>query len=102
MSGPAKKTIAAALSDDELAQLDRLRERYKLTRAQAVREAVRHYIAAGTRVIPVVDPEPGELEIINRGEAAIARGEYVTLEDLLDDLGADRRARGGKGSQAPS
>ena len=44
----------------------------------------------------------GELEDIARGEAAIARGEYVTLEELLHDLEIDRRKGGTKKSRTTS
>ena len=102
MSDGVKRAITVLLPADELAEFDRLRAQHNLTRAQAMREAIRQYIAAGTRRIAVVDPEPGELEAIARGEAAIGRGEYVTLEELLDDLDTDRRAGGRKKSQANS
>jgi hypothetical protein len=35
------KTIATPLSEEELAELDRLREQQSLTRSQALRQAVR-------------------------------------------------------------
>jgi metal-responsive CopG/Arc/MetJ family transcriptional regulator len=89
MTTRANKTVTTSLPQDELTEFDRVREAYHLTRAQAMREAIRQYIAAGTRRIPVVDPEPGELE-------AIARGEYVTLAELLHELDADRRELGAK------
>jgi metal-responsive CopG/Arc/MetJ family transcriptional regulator len=97
-----KRTITTSLTQDELAEFDRACERYNLTRSQALREAIRQYLAAGTRRISIVDPEPGELDAISRGEAAIARGEYVTVKQLLRDLDADHRERSGKKSKAIS
>jgi metal-responsive CopG/Arc/MetJ family transcriptional regulator len=94
MTSRANKTVTTSLPQDELAEFDRVREAHHLTRSQALREAIRQYIAAGTRRIPVVDPEPGEIEAIARGEEAIARGEYVTLGELLHELDADRREGG--------
>ena len=35
------------------------------------------------------DPEPGDLEAIAEGRAQIARGEFITLEQLEHDLGSD-------------
>ena len=99
MTAATKRTITTSLGEDELAEFDRARQRRNLTRSQAMREAIRQYISAGSRRIRVADPEPGEIEAILRGEAAIARSEYVTLEELLDDLDADRRERGGKKSE---
>jgi predicted transcriptional regulator len=68
----------SSLPQNELVEFDRVCEVYQLTRSQAMREAIRQYIAADTRRIPVVDPESGELEAIARGEKGISRGEYVT------------------------
>ncbi len=49
------------------------------------------------RRIPIVDPEPDEIEAVRRGGEAIARGEYVRLEDLQRELGlptkSDHRLR---------
>ena len=86
MTSRANKTVTTSLPQHELAEFDRVREAHHLTRSQAMREAIRQYVAAGTRRIPVVDPEPGELEAIARGEAAIARGEYVTLAEPLHEF----------------
>ena len=95
MTSRATKIVTTSLPQDELAEFDRVCEAYHLTRSQAMREAIRQYIAAGARrSIPVVDPEPGEIEAIARGEEAIARGELVTLAELLHELEADRREGG--------
>jgi hypothetical protein len=40
---------------------------------------------------PTYKPTKAELAAIRKGEAEIARGEYVTLTDLLDDLDPPRR-----------
>src|SRR5215469_10574777 len=97
-----KQTIATMLSQEDVAALDRVRREEKLSRAALAREAIRQYIAGAVRRIPVVDPEPSELEDIARGEAAIARGEYVTLEELLLDLDIGRREGGTKKSRTIS
>src|SRR5215469_1784066 len=97
-----KQTIATTLSQEDVAALDRIRREEKLSRAGLVREAIRQYIAGAIRRIPVVDAEPGELEDIARGEASIARGEYVTLEELLHDLDVDRREGSRKKSRTTS
>ena len=48
-----------------------------------------------TPVEPTYKPTKSELAAIRRGEAEIARGEYITLTDLLHDLDRHRR-KGGK------
>jgi predicted transcriptional regulator len=95
MDTRSKRTIVTTLSQRDVVALDRVRGEEKLSRAGLAREAIGQYIAGAIRRIPVVDPEPGELAAIARGEAAIARGEYVTLEELLHDLDIDRRKGGG-------
>ncbi len=54
------------------------------------------------RRIPIVEPEPGELDALEHGRAQTARGEYVLLKDLLDDVDADGRARRREKSQKVS
>ena len=72
--------------------LDRVRQQEHRTRSELMREALRQYVAASDRVrrIPIVDPEPDELEAAQRGREAIAHGEYVTLDDLLHEMGGHR------------
>lgn len=45
---------------------------------------------------PTYKPNKAELAAIRRGEAEIARGEYVGLADLLHDLDRNRRKSGRK------
>jgi hypothetical protein len=35
------------------------------------------------------EPEPGDLEAITEGRAQIARGEFITLDQLEHELGSD-------------
>jgi hypothetical protein len=58
-------------------------------------------VAPGTITINVVSPSTykptkAELAAIRKGEAEAARGEYVTLTDLLHDLELNRRKGGAK------
>jgi hypothetical protein len=45
MSTRTKKTVATSLSPEEVIALDRVRKRDNLTRAQALREAIRRYVS---------------------------------------------------------
>ncbi len=45
---------------------------------------------------PAYRPTRDELSAIRKGEAAIARGEYVTLTELSHDLDRNRRKAGAK------
>jgi len=77
-----------ALPQEELIALDRARKRDNLTRAQALREAVRRYVWQDPdRKIPVEDALPDEIEAIEKGQTQIARGEYVLLDELKHQMG---------------
>ena len=88
MSTRTKKTVATSLLPEEAVALDRARKRDNLTRAQALREAIRRYVSqASNRKIPVEDALPDEIEAIEEGQAQIARGEYILLDDLKHEMG---------------
>ena len=55
-----KKTIATSLPEEELAELDRVRERQSLSRSQALRQAVRWYVGAMRRLPAPEEPLPDE------------------------------------------
>jgi len=65
-----KKTIATSLSEEELAELDRLREQQSLARSQALR----WYVDAMHRLPLPAEPEPDEVEALRDAEAEFARG----------------------------
>ena len=95
MSTRTKKTVATSLWPEEVVALDRVRKRDNLTRAQALREAIRRYVSHyPDRQIPVEDALSDEIEAIEEGQAQIARGEYVLLNDLKDEMGRSSKAIG--------
>ena len=51
---------------------------------------------------PTYKPTKAELAAIRKGEAAIARGECVSLSDFLHDLHGRRRKAGAKASREVS
>jgi metal-responsive CopG/Arc/MetJ family transcriptional regulator len=83
----AKRTITTSLPADELAALDRVSERQEISRAEAVRAAIRWYVGAIGRLPPAEDPTADEIEAIRAGEAEFARGETRSLEDVQNELG---------------
>jgi metal-responsive CopG/Arc/MetJ family transcriptional regulator len=88
MSTRTKKTVTVSLPQEELVALDRACKRDNLTRAQALREAIRRYVWQDfDQKIPVEDALPDEIEAIEEGQAQIARGEYVLLDDLKHEMG---------------
>ena len=100
MTSRTVKSVTISLPTEMLEELDRVRTREHRSRSGLLREAFRRYVAGeSTRRIPIVDPEPDELDALERGRAQTARGEYVLLKDLLDDGDADGRARRREKSQ---
>jgi metal-responsive CopG/Arc/MetJ family transcriptional regulator len=88
MSTRTKKAVTTSLPPEELVALDRVRKRDNLTRAEALREAIRRYVSqVSERKIPVEDALPDEIEAIEEGQAQIARGEYVLLDGLKHEMG---------------
>ena len=84
-------TLTISLPPAMLKELERVRTHEHRTRSELMREALRSYFS---NRIPQQAPTTGELRTIRRGRAAIARGDFVTLDELRDELGtAPRRAR---------
>jgi CopG family transcriptional regulator / antitoxin EndoAI len=77
------QTMTISLPPAMVEQFDRLRKAENRTRSELVREALRVYFEAR---MPEVPPTKSELAAIRRGRAAFARGDYVSLEQLLHDL----------------
>jgi metal-responsive CopG/Arc/MetJ family transcriptional regulator len=86
-----KRTVTTSLPDLELDELDRVRERQNLSRAQVLREAVRWYLGAMRRLPPAEEPLPDELAALQEAEEEFARGGGRPLRDVLCDL--DRRPK---------
>jgi hypothetical protein len=87
MARDTTKIVTTTLRADELAELDRVRGEQSLSRAEAVREAIRWYIGAIGRLPPGEDPTPDEIAAIRLGEEEYARGETRRLEDMQRELG---------------
>jgi metal-responsive CopG/Arc/MetJ family transcriptional regulator len=86
MAASRKKTITTSLPEKELAELDRIREEYKMTRSQALREALRRYLAAMRSLPAPEEPSPDELEALREAEEEFARGGGRGLRAVLHDL----------------
>ena len=81
-----KQKIATSLPEEELAELDRVREQQRLTRSQVLRQAVRWYVGAMRHLPPPEEPLPDEIEALREAEAEFARGGGRQLRAVLDDL----------------
>jgi metal-responsive CopG/Arc/MetJ family transcriptional regulator len=91
MATGTKKTVTISLPLEELAAFDRVSERQHLSRAEALREALRWYIEAMHRLPPAEEATPDEMEAIAQARAEFARGETISLDDLQRELGLPTR-----------
>lgn len=82
-----------ALPPAILRNLDRVGAVESRTRSELVREALHTYFNLR---FPVVEASKAELAAIRRGRAEVRRGQYVTLEQLADELGTPHRKAGSK------
>lgn len=81
-------------------QFEKVRKVENRTRSELVREALRFYIESR---FPVVEPTRAELAAIRRGRAAFTRGDYISLDKLLNDLELKgHRARAKRPAKAAS
>src|SRR5579884_1130570 len=80
------KRIATSLPQEELAELDRVRERQSMTRSQALRAAVRWYIGVMRRLPPAEEPLPDEVGALREAREEFARGGGRPLRNVFDDL----------------
>jgi bifunctional DNA-binding transcriptional regulator/antitoxin component of YhaV-PrlF toxin-antitoxin module len=55
-----------------------------------------------TAITPAYRPNKAEVAAIHKGEAEIARGEFVTLDGLLNDLDHRRRKNSAKAARKNS
>jgi predicted transcriptional regulator len=89
----SRTSITIPLPAEMLDQLEQVCNDENRPRAEVIREALAWYFR-----LPAEQPTPEEIEAIRGGRDAIARRDFVTLDDLLDDLDADPRPAGGQGA----
>ena len=79
--------ISLELPEETVRELDALAKSKHCSRAEVVQEAVDRIVwQARIAAIPEEDPTPDEGAAIARARAEFARGEYVSLEELLRDM----------------
>jgi len=97
MTTARKKTLTVSLPESELAEFDRIREQHNLTRSQALREALRRYLAAMDRLPPPEEPLPDEIQALQEANEEFARGGGRELRAVLHDL--ERRTKDASGNK---
>ena len=91
MATESRKTVTTSLPQGELAEFDRIRGEYNLTRSQALREAVRLYLVAMHRLPAPEEPLPDEVEALREAREEFARGGGRGLRAVLYDV--ERRTK---------
>ena len=89
-----RQTMTISLPQTMLAEVERVSREESRTHSELVREALRRYFASR---FPVVTPTKAELAGIAAGRAAIARGDYLTLDQLLHEVDTQNRKASHKG-----
>jgi predicted transcriptional regulator len=83
------RVISLSLTPELARTVERVADLEGRTKSELFREALRTYLAS--RRIREDVATPAEARAIRRGRAAHARGDYVTLDQLLHDMGSPRR-----------
>ena len=83
----AAKRVTLRLPEDVVRATDEVATRRECSRSALVEDALRWYLRVQDLAWDEASPE--EMEAIERGRAEIARGEFVTFEEIKRDLAAD-------------
>jgi predicted transcriptional regulator len=77
-------------------QMEKVQKKEHRTRSELLREAWRHYFESR---YPEYTPTKAEIAAIRRGRAEIERGDFVTLEQLDNELASANRSPRSKSSR---
>jgi metal-responsive CopG/Arc/MetJ family transcriptional regulator len=83
-----RKTMTISLPPEILKKVDLARKLEHQTRSEMVREALRIHLR---KIIPVDTAHADEITAMELARGEHARGEYVTLDTLLHELGNTHR-----------
>jgi predicted transcriptional regulator len=89
-----REALTISMPPEMLKEVERVRKLEHRTRSELMREALRTYFS-GRRVREAL-ASPEEIRAIRRGRAEIRQGKYVTLDQLLDEMGRPRRRKSKK------
>ena len=77
------QTMTISLPPAMVKEVERVRKIERRTRSELIREALRAYFTLGRTYTPT----PAELRAIEKGRAAMRRGQYYTLDEFRTHLG---------------
>lgn len=80
--------MTISLPPEILKKVDLARKREHQTRSEMVREALRNHLR---RIMPVDSATEDEISALELARGEYERGEYVTLDNLLNELGNTHR-----------
>ena len=80
-------------------QMERIQKRENRTRSELLREAWRHYFESR---YATYSPTPSEIAAIRKGRAAFLKGDYITFDQLRDELDSRRNESRAKKSRKSS
>ncbi len=80
-----RQTMTVSLPPEMVKEVERIRKAEHRTRSELIREALRHYFNRA-KGLPVHTPTARELREIEKGRAAMRRGEFYTLNEFRDWL----------------
>ena len=89
------QTMTISLPPSMVKEFEKVRNAERRSRAELGREALRYYIESRFRI---VEPTKAELAALNRGRREIEKGDFISFEQLVDDLAAANRKKGRKSS----
>lgn len=87
------QTMTISLPPGMVKEFEKVRKVENRTRSELVREALRFYMESH---FSAVQPTRPELTATRRGRTEIKRGNFVSLEQLIDDLEAANRKKSRK------
>ena len=89
------KTLTISVPPEINLELENYRKKHNFTRSELVRHALRELFY---RQFPVYTPTKAEARAIEKGRRDIAKGNFITLEELHAKLDGKNRKKSGKGS----
>jgi predicted transcriptional regulator len=75
--------MTISLPPEMVKEVEKVRKTERRTRSELIREALRTYFTLGR----TYRPTRAELRVIERGRAAMRRGQYYTLDEFRTHLG---------------
>jgi predicted transcriptional regulator len=94
------RRVTVTLAEDIVGAADEVAAERACSRSALVEDALRWYLRV--RDLAWDEASPEEIEAIERGRAEIARGEFVTFEEIKRDLKADLLEQRAKESEKAS